>query len=293
MICIVLCICETILYHKYWPSSKTDKIGFYARKRHKRHDGIDNREKKEEKPSRPDSNRRLIAFRCPSTFPMWAQHVFYLFCLPKSNKAKHRKWCKMDLLLQHDYITFLRTAFTFRLDASTVGVATDRGGQTRKCMSINQWTVDSSIPKHTWDMTVYFFHHFFIQIRFHRPFFFVRFSCCVRIHFVYLFALYEICFLDYSSVVCWKYSLPSGISYLPFCMIWAREKPDSSTKPSEQYTIGYPDTWAFPRTKFESAKNWKRENKSCEQIVGNMLRHEQMCRPSESRMHNMAFRKSL
>lgn len=42
------------------------------------------------------------------------------------------------------------------------------------------------------------------------------------------------------------------IKFLPFCIIWALEQPDSSTKPSEQYTIGYPDTWAFPSTKFES-----------------------------------------
>lgn len=41
--------------------------------------------------------------------------------------------------------------------------------------------------------------------------------------------------------------------FLPFCIIWALEQPDSSTKPSEQYTIGYPDTWAFPSTKFESS----------------------------------------
>lgn len=48
--------------------------------------------------------------------------------------------------------------------------------------------------------------------------------------------------------------------YLPFCIIWAREKPDNSTKPSEQYTIGYPDTCAFPRTKFESKKKKKKRN---------------------------------
>ena len=47
--------------------------------------------------------------------------------------------------------------------------------------------------------------------------------------------------------------------FLPFCIIWALEQPDSSTKPSEQYTIGYPDTWAFPSTKFESLNLIKRE----------------------------------
>lgn len=36
-------------------------------------------------------------------------------------------------------------------------------------------------------------------------------------------------------------SFSSG-HYLPFCIIWALENPDNSTKPSEQYTIGYPDT---------------------------------------------------
>lgn len=60
-----------------------------------------------------------------------------------------------------------------------------------------------------------------------------------------------------------------GRHYLPFCIIWALEKPDSSTKPSEQYTIGYPDTWAFPSTKFES-ETTKRDmvrGKNIENIV--------------------------
>lgn len=41
---------------------------------------------------------------------------------------------------------------------------------------------------------------------------------------------------------------------LPFCIICARENPESSTKPSEQYTIGYPLTCALPSTKLESEK---------------------------------------
>lgn len=48
---------------------------------------------------------------------------------------------------------------------------------------------------------------------------------------------------------------------LPFCMIWARGNPDSSTNPSEQYTIGYAFTCAFPRTKFESARKETRRNR--------------------------------
>lgn len=124
-----------------------------------------------------------------------------------------------------------------------------------KIASINQRTVDSSIWRE----------HVAILLRFVQKVFsfFDLGPTAFSPHLLFSWA-YRSCISHFFPSIFLYSSLSVGIIYLPFCIIWALEKPDSSTKPSEQYTIGCPATWAFPSTKFESETRRRKKERKIE-----------------------------